>query len=54
MILGGGIGERGVRPPEQCVPVAPFLAALAERGLRARIRRRHGRPSRQGGRRTKG
>jgi saccharopine dehydrogenase (NAD+, L-lysine-forming) len=47
MILGGGIAERGVRPPEQCVPVAPFLAALAERGLRARIRRRHGRPSRQ-------
>jgi lysine 6-dehydrogenase len=39
MILGGGIAERGVLPPERCVPVAPFLAALAERGLRARMRR---------------
>jgi saccharopine dehydrogenase-like NADP-dependent oxidoreductase len=39
MILGGGIPERGVLPPERCVPVAPFLAALAERGLRARRRR---------------
>jgi saccharopine dehydrogenase (NAD+, L-lysine-forming) len=39
MILGGGIPERGVLPPERCVPVAPFLAALAERGLRARQRR---------------
>jgi saccharopine dehydrogenase (NAD+, L-lysine-forming) len=39
MILGGGIAERGVLPPERCVPVAPFLAALAERGLRARVRR---------------
>jgi saccharopine dehydrogenase-like NADP-dependent oxidoreductase len=39
MIAGGGIPERGVLPPERCVPVAPFLAALAERGLRARVRR---------------
>jgi saccharopine dehydrogenase (NAD+, L-lysine-forming) len=39
MILGGGIRERGVLPPERCIPVAPFLAALAERGLRARVRR---------------
>jgi len=33
MILDGTIPERGVRPPERCVPVGPFLAALAERGL---------------------
>jgi saccharopine dehydrogenase-like NADP-dependent oxidoreductase len=39
MILGGGIPERGVLPPERCVPAEPFLAALAERGLRARVRR---------------
>ena len=37
MILDGTIRERGVRPPERCVPVAPFLAALAERGMRARL-----------------
>jgi saccharopine dehydrogenase-like NADP-dependent oxidoreductase len=37
MILGGLIRERGVRPPEACVPVAPFLAALAERGMGARF-----------------
>jgi saccharopine dehydrogenase-like NADP-dependent oxidoreductase len=48
MILGGGIAERGVLPPERCVPVAPFLAALAERGLRARARR--SRPKRYSGR----
>jgi saccharopine dehydrogenase-like NADP-dependent oxidoreductase len=36
MILDGTIRERGVLPPERCVPVAPFLAALAERGMRAR------------------
>jgi lysine 6-dehydrogenase len=42
MILGGGIQERGVLPPERCVPAAPFLAALAERGLRARVRRKRG------------
>jgi hypothetical protein len=35
MILDGRIRERGVRPPERCVPVAPFLAALAERGMPA-------------------
>jgi lysine 6-dehydrogenase len=39
MILAGVISERGVLPPERCVPVGPFLAALAERGLSARIRR---------------
>jgi saccharopine dehydrogenase-like NADP-dependent oxidoreductase len=39
MILDGTIGERGVLPPERCVPVRPFLAALAKRGLRARMRR---------------
>lgn len=48
MILGGGITERGVLPPERCVPVPPFLAALAERGLRARGRR--SRPKRHSGR----
>jgi lysine 6-dehydrogenase len=37
MILDGRIRERGVRPPETCVPVAPFLAALAARGMRARL-----------------
>ena len=36
MILDGTIRERGVLPPERCVPVRPFLAALAERGLCAR------------------
>jgi hypothetical protein len=36
MILDGTIRERGVLPPERCVPVRPFLAALGERGLRAR------------------
>jgi saccharopine dehydrogenase (NAD+, L-lysine-forming) len=34
MILEGRIRERGVLPPEKCVPVAPFFAALAERGMR--------------------
>jgi lysine 6-dehydrogenase len=37
MILGGTIRERGVLPPERCVPVRPFLAALAERGMRANV-----------------
>jgi len=37
MILDGTIRERGVLPPERCVPVTPFLAALAERGMRARL-----------------
>jgi lysine 6-dehydrogenase len=36
MILDGTIRERGVQPPERCVPARPFLAALAERGMRAR------------------
>jgi lysine 6-dehydrogenase len=36
MILEGLIRERGVLPPERCVPVAPFLAALAKRGLHAK------------------
>jgi saccharopine dehydrogenase-like NADP-dependent oxidoreductase len=35
MILSGRIRERGVLPPERCVPVKPFLAALAERGMKA-------------------
>ncbi len=37
MILDGRIRERGVLPPERCVPVRPFLAALAERGMRTRV-----------------
>lgn len=37
MVLDGTIRERGVLPPERCVPVRPFLAALAERGMRARV-----------------
>jgi saccharopine dehydrogenase (NAD+, L-lysine-forming) len=37
LLLAGRIRERGVLPPERCVPVRPFLAALAERGLRARV-----------------
>ncbi len=36
MLLDGRIRERGVLPPERCVPVAPFLAALAERGMHAK------------------
>ena len=37
LILEGRIRERGVLPPEGCVPVGPFLDALAERGLHARV-----------------
>jgi saccharopine dehydrogenase (NAD+, L-lysine-forming) len=37
MIQDGLIRTRGVQPPERCVPVRPFLAALAERGLHARV-----------------
>lgn len=37
MILAGRIRERGVLPPEKCVPVKPFLAALAERGMPAKL-----------------
>lgn len=37
LLLGGRMRSRGVLPPEQCVPVAPFLRALAERGLVARL-----------------
>jgi saccharopine dehydrogenase (NAD+, L-lysine-forming) len=32
-ILDGRIRERGVRPPERCVPVAPFLKELSARGF---------------------
>jgi lysine 6-dehydrogenase len=38
MILDGRIEERGVLPPERCVPAGELLAALAERGMRARRR----------------
>lgn len=37
MLMAGRIRERGVLPPERCVPAAPFLAALARRGLHARV-----------------
>jgi saccharopine dehydrogenase-like NADP-dependent oxidoreductase len=37
MILSGAIRGRGVLPPERSVPVRPFLRALAERGLPARV-----------------
>jgi saccharopine dehydrogenase-like NADP-dependent oxidoreductase len=38
MLLDGAIRARGARPPESCVPVAPFLAALRARDLVARRR----------------
>ncbi len=38
MILDGRIEERGVLPPERCVPADELLSALAERGMRARRR----------------
>jgi saccharopine dehydrogenase (NAD+, L-lysine-forming) len=37
LVLEGRIRERGVLPPERCVPVRPFLLALAERGLQVRV-----------------
>jgi len=44
MLLDGVIRARGARPPEECVPVAPFLRALAARGLIARRRVVRSRP----------
>jgi saccharopine dehydrogenase (NAD+, L-lysine-forming) len=38
MILSGVIKERGVLPPERCVPVSAFLGSLAARGFKARRR----------------
>jgi len=46
MILDGTIAQRGVLPPERCVPAAELLEALARRGMRAR--RRVSRPRRAG------
>jgi lysine 6-dehydrogenase len=37
MLLDGVIRERGALPPERCVPSAPFLRALASRGMRAKM-----------------
>ncbi len=37
LLLEGRIPERGVLPPEQCVPVDPFLKALAARGMPVRL-----------------
>jgi len=39
LLLAGAIVARGVLPPEQAIPVAPFFAALEKRGMR--IHRRH-------------
>jgi saccharopine dehydrogenase-like NADP-dependent oxidoreductase len=39
MIAAGGIGARGVKAPEDCVPARPFLAALSALGLAARLTR---------------
>ena len=38
MILAGTITERGVLPPERCVPARELLSALARTGMRARRR----------------
>jgi len=35
LLLAGKIPERGVLPPERCVPVGPFLEALGARGFTA-------------------
>jgi saccharopine dehydrogenase (NAD+, L-lysine-forming) len=40
LILAGRITERGVLPPEGCVPAGELFAALARRGMRPRRRRR--------------
>lgn len=37
MILEGRIRERGVLPPERCVPVESFFAALRERGMQPQL-----------------
>ena len=37
MIARGEIRERGVVPPERCVPAAPFRAALSRRGVETTI-----------------
>jgi len=42
MILDGVVRERGVLPPERCVPVEPFLRALADRGLATRVTQTRG------------
>jgi lysine 6-dehydrogenase len=33
MAIDGRVGERGVKPPEQCVPLEPFVAELAKRNI---------------------
>jgi saccharopine dehydrogenase (NAD+, L-lysine-forming) len=38
-LAAGRLRARGVLPPEQAVPVGPFLAALAERGFEVRVSR---------------
>ncbi len=37
LLLEGRIKERGVLSPERCVPVDPFLKALAARGMPVRV-----------------
>jgi saccharopine dehydrogenase-like NADP-dependent oxidoreductase len=39
LLLAGEITARGVLPPEQAIPVEPFFAALARRGMRIERRR---------------
>jgi lysine 6-dehydrogenase len=33
MVANGTITERGVHPPEQCVPLDPFIAELKKRKI---------------------
>ena len=40
LLRGGLITARGVQPPERAIPPAPFFAALRERGMTIRHRRR--------------
>ena len=37
LIVQGKVRERGVVPPERCVPAGPFRAALAKRGIETTI-----------------
>ncbi|MEK6970243.1 MAG: saccharopine dehydrogenase C-terminal domain-containing protein [archaeon] len=37
MVAHGTISVRGVLPPEQCVPVKPFLRELERRGMRLKV-----------------
>jgi hypothetical protein len=39
LLAAGVITARGVLPPERAIPVAPFFAELAKRGMRVHRRR---------------